>query len=366
MDLAESAVLESMQGNIEKAAGLFKQAFDAELLAVGICETEKVPEPTYSVIHRSAASLALDCKKFRYAEKLIAKALAGEPPYEIANELRDLLEQVHFNRHLDLRGVSLAQDEVQLSIAGKGVGFGMADSSEFIERIDNTSKIIYRLVERKQRRPFREQGRIKKTLKDNYELFISAPRAASFAVSLKLGQPKDQLNSPEILGTTEILDEFLDLLSLLNNKEEVTLKEKIGDDAYFRNFVGLSKLLAPDGDEVNMVGFTTFRNGKENRVLLTRKRDEISQIQKTASTTQTPATPIKVEGQLLFADATGGAQGQIKIVEKDGKEYLVSVPEGMMNDIVRPLWGLLVSVAGFQSGKAIILEDIKKIEPDGE
>jgi hypothetical protein len=48
-------------------------------------------EPTRSVLHRSAAALALECSELREAERLIGRALAGNPPEEIANELRDLL-----------------------------------------------------------------------------------------------------------------------------------------------------------------------------------------------------------------------------------------------------------------------------------
>ncbi|HEX5271222.1 MAG TPA: hypothetical protein VFW33_12065, partial [Gemmataceae bacterium] len=55
-------------------------------------------EPTRSVLHRSAASLALECGEYREAERLIATALAGSPPETIAEELRDLLHRVYFDR----------------------------------------------------------------------------------------------------------------------------------------------------------------------------------------------------------------------------------------------------------------------------
>jgi hypothetical protein len=48
-------------------------------------------EPTRSVLHRSAASLAVECLQLREAERLIGQALAGNPPPDIADELRDLL-----------------------------------------------------------------------------------------------------------------------------------------------------------------------------------------------------------------------------------------------------------------------------------
>jgi hypothetical protein len=52
-------------------------------------------EPTRSVLHRSAATLALDCGEYREAERLVATALAGNPPEPIANELRDVLAAVY-------------------------------------------------------------------------------------------------------------------------------------------------------------------------------------------------------------------------------------------------------------------------------
>ena len=55
-------------------------------------------EPTRSVLHRSAATLAVECSELREAEKLIGRALAGNPPDDIANELRDLLLEKIYSR----------------------------------------------------------------------------------------------------------------------------------------------------------------------------------------------------------------------------------------------------------------------------
>ena len=75
-----------------------------------------VGEPSVSVLLRSAASLAMSCKKLRESEKLIALALSGEPPLEIVEELRNLLENVNFYRQLEINGTELSEDEVQQSI----------------------------------------------------------------------------------------------------------------------------------------------------------------------------------------------------------------------------------------------------------
>ena len=93
MDLAAQALLARQRGDESKAVPLFREAFNLERkVANEIAPTDL--EPSRSVIHRSAATLAVDCGEYREAEKLIGAALAGNPPDSIAAELRDLLMQV--------------------------------------------------------------------------------------------------------------------------------------------------------------------------------------------------------------------------------------------------------------------------------
>ena len=92
MALAHLAVLQRSRGNKEESQSQFEQALDYELAAIEALEelaalTADEPhasgesiEPTYSVLHRSAGTLALDCKQTRNAEKIVAKALSQDPP----------------------------------------------------------------------------------------------------------------------------------------------------------------------------------------------------------------------------------------------------------------------------------------------
>ncbi len=106
MSLAEDAFLERLHGKADRSVELLREAFDNEREAAARAANELDFEPTRSVLHRSAASLGLECGETREAEKLIAVALAGNPPDEIADELRDLLEQVYLQRHLPLSRTS--------------------------------------------------------------------------------------------------------------------------------------------------------------------------------------------------------------------------------------------------------------------
>lgn len=358
MDFAEMAEMAKLRGDSERATDLFRQAFEYERDAAGSVTADASAEPTRSILYRSAASLALDYGDLREAERLIAIALIGNPPEEIAEELRDLLEQVYFQRHLELRGWTLDRDEVQLSIAGKSVGFGIASSDEFVDRVQNFEKLIYRTAERKSGAKYREGGGPKKSIRQDFEVYMSVPRAASFAVSLKVGATQPEPTLPFEFG---ILDELLSCLELFDKDNDEALREQIPEDPYYRNFVGLARRLAPDGDGVNFVGFTRFKNGEEQRVALTRLRDDISTV-KQPDTSQQTEELVTVRGSLKYADAMGSQQGVIKLKETDGETYDIAVPEGMMSDIVRPLWGYQVIVKGYRMGKSIRLEDIVPTE----
>ena len=111
MQLADEADHLRKQGNEQAAKAILRQAFDKERQAAKEAASGVALEPTRSVLHRSAASLALECGDFREAERLIAVALAGEPPDEIAEELRDLLEQIYFDRPASGRRRRLPRSE---------------------------------------------------------------------------------------------------------------------------------------------------------------------------------------------------------------------------------------------------------------
>jgi hypothetical protein len=95
MALSDEAFLAKRQGDQLRALRLSHEALRNEVAAAELVKDNLAAEPTRSVLYRSAASLAIDCEEYREAERLIATALAGNPPVEIAQELRDLLLQIY-------------------------------------------------------------------------------------------------------------------------------------------------------------------------------------------------------------------------------------------------------------------------------
>ena len=110
MEFADRGLKKRAHGNAKESLVYFEQALRYELAAID--ELDQKDRLAWAVLHRSAGTLALDCRDFRQAEKIVATALAQEPHPAIAEELRDLWQQIHFQRHLDLKGITL-QEEVE-------------------------------------------------------------------------------------------------------------------------------------------------------------------------------------------------------------------------------------------------------------
>ncbi|MEB3294246.1 MAG: hypothetical protein VKJ24_13895 [Synechococcales bacterium] len=118
MDLAEAAAVARLSGEIEQAAQLTRQAFEREAQAANLIAGVLDAEPTRSVLYRSAASLAIECSELRAAERLIAMALSGNPPPEIAEELKDLFIQINLSQYLKRQGIDIDIKELQRLVPG--------------------------------------------------------------------------------------------------------------------------------------------------------------------------------------------------------------------------------------------------------
>ncbi|NET35788.1 MAG: hypothetical protein F6K19_27805 [Cyanothece sp. SIO1E1] len=114
MDLAEQADLKKLNGDTTQVKEILRQALELEVEAAQMVADDLSAEPTRSVLHRSAATLAIECGELQRAEKLIAVALAGVPPLDIAEELKDLFIQINLRKYLERKGVQLAEEQLQL------------------------------------------------------------------------------------------------------------------------------------------------------------------------------------------------------------------------------------------------------------
>jgi hypothetical protein len=113
MEFAEQAEVAKLRGGtIEQIQQLLRSAFEQESQAAALVVNVADAEPTRSVLHRSAAALAIDCGELQAAERLITTALAGDPPDEIALELKDLFVQINLPQYFERRGLPFDVDWV--------------------------------------------------------------------------------------------------------------------------------------------------------------------------------------------------------------------------------------------------------------
>ena len=273
MDLAEEAVLARLAGDQEKFEKLSRDAWCHEVAAIK--ELTEHTEPLFSMLHRSAATLALDCGELRQAEKLTAAALAQEPPEFLAEELRDLLERANFERHLRLKGISLERGEIQFSLSGPAVGNGMMRHAEYHHRIWNAVRLFVRTAERLEKIPFRTRGRVAPVIADRYSVFVTAPRIGSVATTLRVGALSDRWVLPGMADPDTVVKEVMDCLQMLNANEDDAVESRITDFAYLKNFFELAKKIAPDGKNVRQVGLTSSTGDRTRTVSMMRLRTEI-------------------------------------------------------------------------------------------
>jgi hypothetical protein len=162
-----------------------------------------------------------------------------------------------------------------------------------------------------------------------------------------------------------VVDEILTCIRLLNEGREEEIKKRFSqsndDPEYFSSFISLAKRLAPDGEDIQQVGFTSLREGKEESIGLTRSQDQVKLVVANVrvSKEELNQSPISIRGELVRADAT---QMEISIEDKEDNKTRIIVSEGTMSDIVRPLWEYEVEVTGIllKNGK-MLLYDIQRV-----
>ena len=360
MALVDTAIIARQCGRGGEARSAFELAFRAETEAARMVPDGPDAEPSRSVLYRSAAAMALDAQLPREAERLIGLALSGDPPAAIAEELRDLYERVSFERHLSLRGIALEPNEIQMSLSGREIGFGLARGADFTQRVDFAQKLARRTYERKAGRPFQISGRPAGTATDDTDLFLSVPRAASFAVTLRFGRPKEQLSFDFGTAQPSIVDELMACLELASKGRNTELRERIGDEKYYRNCLGLMRQIAPDGRRVQMVGFTATGPAGTTTIPFTKTPEELP-LPLPASPSRSENRIVTVTGQLHFADAE---KSTIKLINGT-RSTRIQVPDEL-DEIVHTMWGERVVVTGTPGdGRSIALISIQR-EPTGD
>jgi|GEM_PF-1908326 len=92
---AQEAWLAKDNGQQDRSLELYSKAYALEKEVASAYVDLKDMEPTRSILLKSAAVLAKECGLFREAEQWLSHALAGNPPDEVAKELRTLFKSIN-------------------------------------------------------------------------------------------------------------------------------------------------------------------------------------------------------------------------------------------------------------------------------
>lgn len=367
MDLAEEAFRLKKHGQHKRSQALFVEALKLEREAALLLPPIEDSEPSRSILFRSAASLAFNAEDYETAERLVAHGLSGYPPVEIKEELKNLYEDINFQRHLSAGGVVLSENQWLMSIHGNATYFGGTMVEPLFNRIEKVTALFYRTVERMLGVDYRIHGSSKKEIKDVYGLYVKAFVPSSFAVSFQVGAPDPQLeffdHKPKpAVKPDKVVDELMTCLDLWERGKSDTLKERIHNTVYYENFVGIAKQIAPDGDDVKLVGFKAFLKGREKPVTLRRSRERLREQPKDLRSKDIDE-PERVifTGVLKFASTPlTKDHGTVQVISELEGMHSIKVPLGLMKDVVRPFYGETVLIEAEKKSDLYYLLDIEK------
>jgi len=347
MKLSQRAMVAHHSGDKARAETLAREAFEYESQAAELIPNEKVSEPTRSILYCSAASLAYECQKWEAAKRLITKGLSGYPSERIKNELKNLSKRVKFEYYLQTQEITIGDDELHLFLLGSAVASGTIVYDEFINRLTPLTILIDKTALRLLDIDYHKAGQ----MPSRFVPALSTPhREDNFAITIKLVAAEHNQSMPK---ASQVIDEILTGIELINDFNEEALKELIKVPGYYQNFLALTHNIAPDGNQISFVGLSSLRK----TVSLTRLSSEIELgSNQVYSGFEVDRKPIKVEGILNDADIL--KPQVIGLTTQENGKYKIFVGEGL-DDYVRFYFGRWVVVTGEFDGKFIYLNDLQ-------
>lgn len=354
MEFVDESFIVQLEGNRDQFLHLTRLAFEKEVAAADLMVDEEEIEPTRSVLHRGAATLAYRCEMYEEAKRLVYRALAGMPPPDIEEELNDLLGNVK----LALSGWQLGKHELQMSLEGDEVGHGLVSIKELTSR----ATTIHGLVQIAVKSGIRRMENFTQDMLNNVKEvapYIVGVSPGSFNVSLRFGTPL-QNELPGFEEFDEIIEPFLENLRLFDQGEYDALEKNIVDPGDYRDFVNAAKELAPDGDRISSVKFQARVGGQLKIVTFNRIQKELSEVPlpdvpETSVTFQATDKTISKTGVLMLAD---GYETECELVTQDDGKWVIEGHEITIDTIARAYYKKTVLVKGKRMKKTNLVNRI--------
>ncbi len=119
--------------------------------------------------------------------------------------------------------------------------------------------------------------------------------------------------------------------------------------------------IAPDGDDVKLVGFKSLREGEEKPLTLRKNRGQVRETFHVTELSQTQTPRVELQGVLRFASSPLSKKlGTVHLIDAEANQHIVKVPIALMKDIVQPYYEERVAIVAFRKGHDLILDEIEK------
>jgi len=340
MELADEADLAKLFGESDRFRHLTEQAFEKEKAAADLMVDKVEIEPTRSVLHRSAATLAWRCGKFKEAKRLVYRALAGNPPAELEVELFDLLDAVKLSE----AAFKLGRCELEVTLNGEAIGHGFAAADAIAPVIPSLQKMLKVMLRRRNRSQATDPDSVKDVA--GQPLYIEF-KPGSLVISARFGQPSDQM-LPGFEDFDEIISPLLQHLEMLEQGQDAALLDSLSEPHDFRDFVTAAKSLAPDSQNISKVHWQASTVGELKTVRFTRHRNDLpspdavtaEQVYRESETTVT------ARGILRIANAHG--KHECKLIDDSDDVWTVDTSAELITEIVQTHFNQRVEVKGLQ------------------
>lgn len=342
MSLADTGDSARRRGDHELSKAAFEEAVALDRQAAEL----ELSEPSRSILFRSAAWLALEAENAAEAERLAACGLSSRAvPERIKLELRAVAEEARLRLHRPLPPPSAASS-ISLHIEGPEIGFGGADPADIDPRVSAMRYAVIRTAERKASSPFRRRSAPAAALMRQLQPRLTYA-SASVEVQITLGGSQPNLWDEN----AAIVREVRLALEAFANGGEDSLASLIPEVDYRRNFALLAAQICPDGRRVTAVDIRSTTATESLPIVRFRQRTPRPRHRRKDGNSE-----VILEGELRAADETGRSNS-IKLQTSEAV-FSIRVKDVVMEDIVRPFYGMRVRVVVRKRSRGYELLDL--------
>ena len=343
--LSGQARLANLEGDSNAYLRFTRKAYEKEAKSAELLRCDPTHQ-MHAILHRSAATLAYRCGKFREAETLAAHGLAGNPTDRLREELYSVLDKARLGTWMGAASKQNGADDLVVGIHGRNFCAGGLDYRLLPRLVTKCALLLRNTISFINGYDFSDRAKVD----EKYRISSNASANGVYKVGMNLARVGPR-PLPTLDGFAFELSTLLDNIRMLAAGDIEALHASYSDESYFNNFIGLTKEIAPDGQRFTAVRWEAQLEGRRNSVAFDRARSELSELSlsllddKPSQDYTLTDEWETVVGKLLYADATQN-EDLVRLIPDSGRAWTIVVPKGLKDDVVRPYFGDRVQVTG--------------------